>query len=123
MITKAELNPHGLILSATQEENLEKLYVAMNKLRAAYGKPMIVTSGVRTREDQLRINPRNPGSAHTMAAACDIADKDKKLCDWVLDNFNLIIELDLYIEDPDFCQTWLHIQCLPPKSGKRIFIP
>jgi hypothetical protein len=62
VITREEMNPKGYALTAEQEMNQQALFNAMNVIRAAYGKPMIVTSGVRSPEDQARINPGAPKS-------------------------------------------------------------
>lgn len=123
MITRKELNPAGIILTKEQEANFEKLFIAMNKIRALYGKPMIVTSGVRTQQMQMRINPSNPHSAHLAGAAVDINDPDKDLWGWCLDNINIIIECGLYLENRLSHSRHTHFQILPPKSGSRIFNP
>ena len=46
-------------LTGLMEVNLRKLLQAVNKLRAAYGKPMIVSSGYRP----AAINATIPGAA------------------------------------------------------------
>ena len=62
-------------------------------------------------------------SAHLSAQAADIPDADRTLADWVVDNRDVLEELDLYIEHPGWTPTWLHAQTVPPRSGRRIFIP
>lgn len=123
LVTRRELNSHDYPLTPEQSANFEHLYLAINKLRELYGKPMIITSGVRTIEDQKRINPRAMGSAHTKAAACDIADPDGALDRWCLDNLPLLTECGLYLEDPSMTPRWTHLQVLPPRSGNRVFVP
>lgn len=123
MITKKELNPTGIILTKEQEGNFEKLFKAMNMLRAYYGRPMIITSGVRTEQMQMRINPSNPNSAHRQAGACDVNDPEKELSGWCIDNLDKIVECDLYLEHRYPYMRHQHFQVIAPKSGRRIFLP
>ena len=123
MISREELNPKGYTLTPEQAANFEKLYFAMNEFRKAYGKPMTVTSGVRSENDQARINPKAKGSAHVRAAACDIADADKDVWGFCMDNIPLLEKLGLYLEDKSATPRWVHFQIYPPKSGRRVFLP
>ena len=123
MITLSELNPHNHTLTPEQDKNLKALHSAINKVRSAYGKPMIVTSGVRSFEDQMRINPKAPKSNHLIGLACDISDRDGKLWDWCMTNMRVLEEAGLYLEAKSATPTWVHFQACPPKSGKRIFNP
>jgi hypothetical protein len=103
--------------------NLDRLLIPMNKVRDVYGKPMTVNSGWRPSE----VNSATPGAAahsnHQMGLAVDIADPDGRLLAWVLANLDLMQDLGLFFEDFRWTKTWVHFQCVPPKSGKRIFIP
>ena len=76
------------------------------------------------------------GSAHMSGLACDFADANKKLANWVLDNIdwckdngyyfeNFGTDIDTYERDKKYDKTpqWIHIQILPPKSGRTIFNP
>lgn len=123
MISREELNPHGYKLTPIQEENQEKLFGAINLVREEYGKPMIVTSGVRSKEDQLRINPRVKNSAHMQGAAVDISDPDGSLWGWCMDHIDRLIQFGLYLESRSYTPRWVHFQCIPPHSGNRIFLP
>jgi hypothetical protein len=89
---------------------------------------MIITSGVRSWEDQVRIDKaagRKPrtGSMHLMACAVDVWDRDKHLWGWVLDNLKLMEELGIFLEDKNSTPTWVHFQIKPPRSKNRIFLP
>lgn len=127
-ITKDELLQGRDIKYATEytpviSDNLDKLLVVMNKVRDAYSKPMVVTSGWRPPQ----INAKTPGAApqsnHMKGLAVDIADADGALMNWVLRNLDLMKDLGLYFEDFRYTPTWCHFQCVPPASGKRIFVP
>lgn len=123
MISKYELNPNNYPLTPEQQKNFERLYICINAIRIAYGKPLIITSGVRNTVDQQRINPKAPASKHLLAAAADISDPKGELWDWMLKNLDFLKKLDVYLEAKSATPTWVHCQILPPKSGNRIFIP
>lgn len=128
MITKKELNPNGVKLLPAGKLAFERLYSRINEVRRWYGKPMFVTSGVRSYLDQLRIDKaagRKPayGSMHLIGAAVDIADKNHLLWNWLMDNMTLVEQWGIYLEDKRWTDSWVHCQIIAPKSGKRIFQP
>jgi hypothetical protein len=127
-VSRKELNPHQHELTAEQAANQEKLFVAINRVRELYARPMIITSGVRSWEQHAeiyRVLKRQPpkGSAHLTGAACDVSDRDRRLAAWCLDNVEKLREFGLYIEDPSTTSTWIHFQVTPPKSGNTVFMP
>lgn len=63
------------------------------------------------------------GSKHLSAEAADLPDTDRSLCEWCVDNLDVLADIGLWMEDPRWTPTWLHVQTVPPKSGKRVFIP
>ena len=63
------------------------------------------------------------GSKHLTAEACDLPDADRSLCQWAVDNLDVLEDIGLWMEDPRWTSTWLHVQTIPPKSGRRVFIP
>lgn len=127
MITKDEILMGREIsspLNEEQEANLEKLLVAVNKLRKLYGKPMFVTSGYRP----VAINAKIGGgkkSAHLTCEAVDFADKDRSLTNFCSDD--ILEECGLWMESPDVATTWCHLMIREPKSRwngrKRVFNP
>lgn len=123
MITLKELNPKGYKTSPEVEANLNVLLERMNRVRAAWGKPMVVTSGLRSEADQARINPKASKSKHLLGQACDISDPKGELKAWINVNIKLMEEIDLWFEDFDHTPNWIHFQSVPPRSGKRFFIP
>jgi hypothetical protein len=110
-------------LTPEQTANLNTLISKINELLERYNKPVPMNSGYRTKEDQLRINPKAPNSKHCECAAIDLGDRDNSFRYWCLMHLDYLVELGLWMEDPSHCPTWVHLQCVPPKSGKRIFIP
>lgn len=103
--------------------NIDCLLDAMNVIRKAYNKPMVVASGWRPsaiNEDTANAAKK---SNHLKGLAVDIKDVDGKLWKWVLLNLDLMKRLGVYLEDKRWTPTWVHFQIVPPKSKKRIYIP
>jgi hypothetical protein len=127
MITKRELNPKGYEMGPAVAKNFEILFERMNELRRAWGKPMIVTSGLRSDEKQAELiaqgKSRAIHSKHLAGAACDIYDPDGELAQWCLANEDVLRRIGLWCEHPDYTKGWVHFQIMAPKSGRRFFIP
>jgi hypothetical protein len=62
-------------------------------------------------------------STHREGHGCDTYDPERKLAAWCVLNVELLVKHDLYIEDPRWTPGWVHCQDVPPKSGKRVYIP
>lgn len=111
--------------------NLTHLHYKLNVIRAAYQKPMIVTSGYRTKEEHFSIYKKKgvdvwnipTKSQHLIGAAADISDPQGDIKNWVTNNITLMEKLDLYMESFDITTSWLHLQLFQPNSGKRFFYP
>jgi hypothetical protein len=120
-MTIEQLNNFGYILTMDQRANLEKLAATITELEKIIGRELTVTSGLRSDQDQLRINPGVKHSAHLSGEAVDVADIDGRLYDWCLENVHELIRLGIYVEDKRFCPTWIHLQIRP--THNRFFIP
>lgn len=114
------------------QDNLMILLERVNKLRQAYGKNMIVTSGLRTHADQVRIYAEKGitdqtkipfGSQHIQGGACDFGDQYGKLKEWIKAHVDVLESIGLWCEALESTPTWLHVQIVPPKSGARFFKP
>lgn len=113
------------------QENLAILLERLNKVRSEWAKPMRITSGLRTKADQLRIykakgipESKIPwGSQHLKGSAADIYDPNKELQTWIKDNESLMADIGLWFEHFDDTPNWVHAQITPPKSGARFFKP
>jgi hypothetical protein len=127
MITAKELNPHNYPTGPVLEKNLAILLERMNELRAIWAKPMIITSGLRSEEQQAQLIKQGKSTArvslHMAGAAADCLDKDGSLGKWCLENEATLAKIGLWCEHPSATHGWLHCQIMPPKSGKRFFIP
>ena len=130
IVLKELLNPHNVTeCTDSQLVNLNELLARVNKVRADWGKPMTVTSGLRTNADMERIYHSKiypKMSKHLFGQACDIAD-DGSLMSWLKENdsarmkqYNLWGELGT--------NGWVHLQIVPmgsydPKTDIRWFNP
>ena len=110
-------------LTPEQLSNMNILLPKANALLAKFGEFRKCNSGFRTLEDQQRINPGAIHSKHLLGAAIDLEDADGKLKQFIINNPDILVELDLYQEAPESTKTWVHIQCIAPKSGHHVFIP
>lgn len=115
----------------SHQHNLEELLKRINVIRTAYGKPMTITSGYRSKQDHLRIyrskgvpDHKIPmGSLHLSGEACDVSDPKQELQKWCKANVHILEEVGLWCEDFSATVNWVHFQSRPPKSGKRFFLP
>jgi uncharacterized protein YcbK (DUF882 family) len=130
---------HGADLAAQSKEiqdNLAVLLDRVNKIRAEWGKPMTVTSGLRTMADHIRIYEEKAAAAgvpfdkskvpmaskHLIGAAVDIYDPDLSLTVYLKDNNSQrLIDAELWCEQGN--ANWVHFQIYAPKSGNRWFLP
>jgi uncharacterized protein YcbK (DUF882 family) len=128
-ITMQELKGNNQV-SPEIQANLDKLLIAINKIRDAWGKPMTVTSGFRTMEDHLRIykqkgitDPKKipMQSKHLYGKAVDIADPGLVMTAWLKANPDILKDNGFWCEDGN--SNWVHFQIESPASGKLWFLP
>lgn len=83
-----------------------------------------VASGLRTPAINDRTKNAAIGSSHLTCEGIDLQEVlYRKLARWSLQNQDILVEHDLWMEDPRWTPTWVHWQSRPPKSGRRIYIP
>lgn len=103
-----------------QIDNLNNLvYYILDPLREEYGKPIIVTSGFRSRVLNEQLNGSQT-SQHLEGMAADIRSKQ----DTIYENkklFDLIIQLDLPFDQliDEYNYNWVHVS-YSPKNRKQI---
>lgn len=100
--------------------NLNRLLLSLNRLRAYYGKPMVVSSGYRPG----KYNKAAGGaakSAHLTCEACDFRDIDGSLDLWCMANQDKLEECGLWLEHPDATSGWCHLDIR--KRNNRVFRP
>lgn len=103
-------------------DHLMMLRERLNNLGSGFLPPRILTCAYRDAAHNARVGGAKK-SCHLIGAACDIADSDGKLKDFLRNNPQELVRADLYAEDYDHTPTWVHLQTMAPKSGKRVFIP
>lgn len=126
-ITIEELNSHKYPTTPEIDANLNILLERINRVRDAFNKPMIITSGLRSQEQQQALiasgKSNAPHSKHLNGEACDVDDPNGELKSWVMANLSIIENIGLWMEDFNHCSNWIHFQIVAPNSGNRFFIP
>ena len=127
MIKLEELNKRKYKTNEITDSNLKVLCDRLNIIRKAYGKPMVVTSGLRSEKQQEELIKAGKStatkSAHLVGMAADILDTDGELAKWCLQNVKILEQASLWCEHPDYTNGWVHFQIRMPKSGNRFFKP
>lgn len=107
-------------LSPELRSNLDKLLVAVNKLRAYYGKPLFVSSGYRPGKYNVKAGGSSK-SSHLSCEAVDFHDVSRELTKFLISRLDVLEDCGLYMESPDATPTWVHVQIRP--TVNRIFKP
>ena len=82
-----------------------------------------VSSGWRPRSVNDATANAATTSKHLSGQAVDLADAHRDLAGWCVDNLDVLEGIGLWMEDPRWTPTWIHLQTVPPRSGRRVFIP
>jgi len=122
-MTVEELNNHNIAPNDTQLNNLKDLALKISELENLFGKPFTVTSGLRDKALQNKINPNVSNSAHLAGQAVDLLDVTGELWVFLMDHIDVLIKLGLYLESRTYTPRWCHLQSRVPRSQNRIFIP
>jgi zinc D-Ala-D-Ala carboxypeptidase len=101
-------------------DNLGKLLVALNVVRKAYGKPLIVSSGYRPGSFNKAAGGAT-NSSHLTLEACDFDDPGRAFSKWCLANLKVLEEAGLWMENPAKTIGWVHLQIRP--TNQRVFNP
>ncbi len=104
------------------EANLSKLLTAVNQIRVAYNKAMYINSLYRPGHYNSDVGGA-PSSTHLTCEAVDIKDSDRAFAHWCMANLKELEKAGLYMEDPRWTVSWIHLTTKAPGSGKRVFIP
>ena len=62
-------------------------------------------------------------SRHKEGEAVDLFDPDNALDKWCMEHLDKLAECELWLESPNSTSGWCHLQCVPPRSGVRVFNP
>lgn len=106
------------------ELNALKLLGRVNAFLEDIGyRDVTVNSGFRPMDLNATIPGAAKSSNHTKGLAIDLEDNNGDLMNLVLKNLDKCVKYELFMEDFRYTIDWVHFQCVPPKSGHRIFIP
>lgn len=107
--------------------NATRLMAKVNKLLASASTDGITRKEVASGWRPSCVNDVTSNAAklstHIIGRGIDIRDADRAFAQWCLNNLAILAECGLYMEDPRWTPTWVHLQDRPPKSGKRVYIP
>ena len=84
-----------------------------------------VASGWRPRAVNDATANASKTSKHIIGCAIDLRDRlpARPLARWCLRNRQALEEAGLWIKDPQWTPSWVHLQSVPPASGDRVFVP
>ena len=116
---------HAEELTEEINRNAQVTVSKANELLARAGRNDINTVNSGWRPQGVNDTTRNSAavSSHLTAQAVDLPDTDRTLAEWCVDNLDVLKEIGLWMEDPRWTPTWVHLQTKPPKSGKIVYIP
>lgn len=106
-------------IAAAAQDLLQKV----NAFLEHWDREAHMTSGYRSPEYNKTIKGAAVNSNHMSGKAIDISDSDKALAKFCIIKQQLLADYGLWCEDPRTTPTWVHFQSVPPKSGKRFYIP
>lgn len=122
----------GCVESDFTDEVLSNACDLIRRINAlGYIPPKYFSSCLRSKQKQIAIyrdkgitdiSKIPMGSAHLCGKAVDIID-DGSLQKWLLSNKDKLEQCRLWVEDFASTPTWVHLQSVPPKSGRRFFKP
>lgn len=111
-------------LTVEIENNAAELLGKVNNLLAALGwADPAVRSGWRPQAVNDATSNAASTSKHLTGQAVDLADNDRSLARAIMLEPDVLAQFGLWMEDTRWTPTWVHLQSVPPKSGKRIYIP
>jgi hypothetical protein len=125
-------------LTAEIQHNASTLVGKVNNLLnfaeedgVAPGADQVTGNAVASGWRPLFVNDRTrnaaAGSKHLSGLGVDLQDTpNRDLARWCLKNLDALEAAGLWMEDPQWtggADSWVHLQSVPPGSGRRVFIP
>lgn len=103
---------------------LERVTFFLESIEPDFG-PYHINSGWRPRAINATVPGSAPLSKHRLGLALDLGDDSGSLGQFIVSpQGNADLErCALWCESPAHTPRWVHFQTVPPKSGRRIFIP
>ncbi len=94
-----------------------------NALLERAGLACTVNSGWRPRTINASVPGASARSKHLTCQAIDLRDSNEALDAWCIRHLSVLEQLGLWLEHPDATPGWCHVQIVPPRSGRRVFMP
>lgn len=115
------------VIRANAAETVKRANRLIDRYQKATGdvRPRGVNSGWRPAQVNALTKGAAPRSKHMTGEALDISDASKTMKAWLMTpaGQQALIECELWMEHPDATPTWVHVQIVPPASGRRVFKP
>ena len=106
----------NLLLAWAYQDNVRPALDARTKTHIA--------SGWRPPEINEATSNAAKASRHLTGEAIDLRDNGTRdLARWCLNNLDALEEIGLWMEDPRWTPTWVHLQIQPPASRRRVYCP
>lgn len=64
-----------------------------------------------------------PSSTHKDGNGVDRYDPSRAFAAWCLSHQDVLASMGLHMEDPRWTPTWVHLQDVPPRSQRIVYIP
>lgn len=126
ILTSSDRYPERMLWDECDQSVRESSQVLARKISAIVSDLLqrLISSGFRTTESNQDAGGAKK-SNHMTGHASDLINFGHYLKQDYLKNgeSSLLVKHDLYLEDPDYTPTWTHLQDIPPRSGRRVFIP
>lgn len=83
-----------------------------------------VASGWRPKAINEATSNAAAASKHLTGQGIDLRDNGTRdLARWCLNNLDALEEIGLWMEDPQWTPSWVHLQSVPPGSRRRVYCP
>ena len=126
---------HGDEITPTMRDDAERLLLRTNALLTMAAQDGVypgldartdtpVASGWRPKGINDRTANAAKQSRHLTMQAIDLRDtEDRALARWCIAHLDALAHLGLWMERPQWTATWVHLQSIPPISGRRVYVP
>ena len=114
---------HAHELTAELRSNATLMIARANALLLHAVLPGVVNSGWRPQAVNAAVANASPRSKHLSCQAIDLDDAHGALDAWCMRNLFVLEEIGLWLEHPEATPGWCHVQVVPPRSGRRVFMP
>lgn len=83
-----------------------------------------VASGWRPVDVNCETSNAAEHSRHITGEACDIHDTpNRDFARWCCRNQSALAKIGLWLERFEWTPSWVHMQKVPPQSGRRVYVP